>query len=79
MRAKGEPVPSDPFDSNCITPGTPFMDRLGKHLRFFIRKKKAEDPLWQAPAVVFSGGFVGGGRRGGSWGLRLSGEVCTIA
>ena len=55
LRKKGEPVPDDPFDSNCITPGTAFMDRLGKHLRFFIRKKIAEDPLWQQPEVVFSG------------------------
>ena len=55
MRAKGEEVPADPFDSNCITPGTSFMHRLGKHLRFFIRKKMSEDPLWQTPNVVFSG------------------------
>lgn len=58
MRHKGEEVPADPFDSNCITPGTGFMDRLGHHLRFFIRRKKAEDPLWQAPVVVFSGARV---------------------
>lgn len=31
------------------------MARLGKHLRFFIRRKMAEDPLWQKPNVVFSG------------------------
>ncbi len=37
-KKKGEPVSDNPFDSNCITPGTLFMDRLGKHLRFFIRK-----------------------------------------
>ncbi len=29
---QGEEVPDDPFDSNCITPGTAFMHRLGKHL-----------------------------------------------
>jgi 5'-3' exonuclease len=55
QRLRGETVPDDPFDSNCITPGTEFMARLGKHLRFFIRRKMAEDPLWQKPAVVFSG------------------------
>lgn len=48
------------FDSNCITPGTPFMGRLAAHLRFFIRKKMAEDPVWQAPAVIFSGHDVPG-------------------
>jgi 5'-3' exoribonuclease 1 len=52
---KGEAVDPDPFDSNCITPGTAFMARLGKHLKFFIRKKMAEDVTWQTPAVVFSG------------------------
>eukprot|EP00798_Chlamydomonas_sp_ICE-L_P010114 gene10114-8015_t len=59
-RAKGEFVPDDPFDSNCITPGTAFMNRLGAHIRFFIRKKKAEDPLWQTPTVIFSGHDVPG-------------------
>ena len=53
---RGEPVPEDEqFDSNCITPGTAFMGRLGAHLRFFIRKKMAEDPVWQQPKVIFSG------------------------
>jgi len=31
------------------------MARLGGHLRFFIRKKMAEDPVWQQPRVIFSG------------------------
>lgn len=44
---KGEPLPKDAFDSNCITPGTTFMHRLSKHIRFFIRKKIETDPLWQ--------------------------------
>lgn len=43
------------FDSNCITPGTPFMERLGAHLRFFVRKKIAEDPAWRGPTIIFSG------------------------
>ncbi|GIL88258.1 hypothetical protein Vretimale_14135 [Volvox reticuliferus] len=60
QRRKGEAVPADPFDSNCITPGTEFMARLGKHLRFFIRRKMSEDPLWQKPTVVFSGHEVPG-------------------
>ncbi len=55
MRRKGETVQEDAFDSNVITPGTEFMARLGKHLRFFIRRKIAEDPLWQKPTIVFSG------------------------
>ncbi|KAL4425618.1 hypothetical protein ABPG75_009634 [Micractinium tetrahymenae] len=59
---RGEPPP-DPdsrFDSNCITPGTPFMARLGAHIRFFIRKKMAEDTAWQKPTIIFSGHDVPG-------------------
>jgi hypothetical protein len=58
---RGEPPPeTEPFDSNCITPGTEFMDRLTAHLRFFIRKKIAEDPEWQRPVVILSGPDVPG-------------------
>jgi hypothetical protein len=32
-----------------------FMARLGAHIRFFIRKKIAEDPAWQKPTIIFSG------------------------
>jgi 5'-3' exoribonuclease 1 len=53
---KGEATPEEyKFDSNCITPGTEFMARLGKHLHFFLRKKMSEDPVWQQPLVIFSG------------------------
>jgi hypothetical protein len=39
MLARGEAIdPATHFDSNCITPGTPFMDRLGRHLRFFVSR-----------------------------------------
>ena len=42
------------------------MARLGAHIRFFIRKKIAEDPAWQKPTIIFSGtrglGGVGTGR-----------------
>jgi 5'-3' exoribonuclease 1 len=59
---RGEVVPDadSRFDSNCITPGTPFMARLGAHLRFFIRKKISEDVAWQKPTVIFSGHEVPG-------------------
>lgn len=49
-----------PFDSNCITPGTPFMERLAEHLKFFVRHKVAEDPMWQVPTIVLSGHDVPG-------------------
>lgn len=48
------------FDSNCITPGTEFMEQVGKHLRWFIRKKIKEDPIWRNLQVVFSGHDVPG-------------------
>lgn len=64
-----DPSGPEAFDSNCITPGTPFMGRLGKHLRFFIRKKMSEDVVWQAPAIVFSGHEVPGGGAGVRAGL----------
>eukprot|EP01113_Clastostelium_recurvatum_P022706 TRINITY_DN2717_c0_g1_i2.p1 TRINITY_DN2717_c0_g1~~TRINITY_DN2717_c0_g1_i2.p1 ORF type:complete len:1752 (+),score=474.29 TRINITY_DN2717_c0_g1_i2:141-5396(+) len=49
-----------PFDSNCITPGTPFMGALAKHLQFFISKKIKEDTLWRKVQVIFSGHDVPG-------------------
>eukprot|EP01052_Picozoa_sp_SAG31_P028911 SAG31_NODE_2832_length_5025_cov_4.096427_1_plen_1180_part_00 len=50
----------DVFDSNCITPGTAFMVRLSKNLKFFIAKKVAEDAAWQMPDIIFSGHEVPG-------------------
>jgi 5'-3' exoribonuclease 1 len=44
------------FDSNCITPGTEFMFRLGIAFRRWIAYKMETDPFWQNGAeVVFSG------------------------
>ncbi len=60
-QAKGEDVDEDAlFDSNCITPGTEFMDTVGNHIRYFLRKKCKEDPLWQNLEIVFSGHDVPG-------------------
>ena len=59
--AKGEPeAEGEPFDSNCITPGTPFMQRLSAHLKFYVQKKQTEDPLWQKATVILSGHEVRG-------------------
>lgn len=58
---KGETLPEEKaFDSNCITPGTPFMARLSKHLEYFINKKVTEDAEWQGVKVIFSGHEVPG-------------------
>lgn len=45
----------DPFDSNCITPGTPFMYNLTEALRYYVARKVTEDNAWSAIKVVLSG------------------------
>jgi 5'-3' exoribonuclease 1 len=58
---KGEKMPEEKaFDSNCITPGTPFMARLSKHLRYFVNKKMSEDADWRGVKVILSGHEVPG-------------------
>lgn len=60
-KSRGEEVDeSTLFDSNCITPGTEFMDIVSKHLQYFIRQKIKTDPLWRDLRVVFSGHEVPG-------------------
>lgn len=48
------------FDSNCITPGTEFMELVSKHLRWFIRSKMKNDPIWKNLEVIYSGHDVPG-------------------
>lgn len=44
------------FDSNCITPGTAFLARLGEVYKRWIAYKVENDPSWsQGPTVIFSG------------------------
>jgi 5'-3' exoribonuclease 1 len=50
----------DAFDSNCITPGTEFMAKLTKQLKYFINKKVSEDLEWQNVEIVLSGHEVPG-------------------
>ncbi len=58
---KGEKMPDEKaFDSNCITPGTPFMARLSKHLQYFVNKKMSEDADWRGVKVILSGHEVPG-------------------
>lgn len=52
----GLEMPAEPpFDSNCITPGTPFMMRLQQQLMYFINKKISEDSNWKLVQVILSG------------------------
>lgn len=42
------------FDSNCITPGTKFMDHLTKYIDWYVRSNISENPRWRDIEVVFS-------------------------
>ncbi|CAK9008448.1 5'-3' exoribonuclease 1 (Strand-exchange protein 1 homolog) [Durusdinium trenchii] len=48
------------FDSNCITPGTEFMEEVSQNFQYFVRMKIKEDPLWRNLKVVYSGHDVPG-------------------
>ncbi|KAJ1514202.1 hypothetical protein HMI55_004877 [Coelomomyces lativittatus] len=51
---------NDLFDSNCITPGTEFMEQLSIYLDGFIKEKMVSDPLWKRISVILSGHDVPG-------------------
>ena len=42
------------FDSNCITPGTEFMDYLSKYIDWYVRRNISENPTWANIEVIFS-------------------------
>ena len=42
------------FDSNCLTPGTKFMDSLTKYIDWYIRKSISSNPIWRNIEIIFS-------------------------
>ncbi|KAK0626117.1 XRN 5'-3' exonuclease N-terminus-domain-containing protein [Immersiella caudata] len=55
-----EEVVKKAFDSNSITPGTPFMDILAVSLRYWCSYKLNTDPAWANIKVIISDATVPG-------------------
>lgn len=66
LRAQGqEPEgdgagPKKTWDSNAITPGTPFMDILAASLRYWCAYKLNTDPAWEKLKIIISDATVPG-------------------
>lgn len=50
------------FDSNCLTPGTKFMDHLSKYIDWYIKKQisSENENIWKHIEVIFSSEKVPG-------------------
>ncbi|KAK4179995.1 exoribonuclease 2 [Triangularia setosa] len=55
-----EEVVQKAFDSNSITPGTPFMDILAASLRYWCSYKLNTDPAWAKMKVIISDATIPG-------------------
>ena len=45
------------WDSNAITPGTPFMDLLAASLRYWVVQKMNSDPGWKNVGYHYATSF----------------------
>ena len=52
--------PAKTWDSNSITPGTPFMHLLAASLRYWVSYKSSTDPAWEKLKVIISDASVPG-------------------
>eukprot|EP00871_Galdieria_phlegrea_P005290 jgi/Galph1/5762/GphlegSOOS_G4322.1 len=51
---QGKSLPNSYFDSNCITPGTEFMQKFSEALKYLVHKKITEDKAWASVEVILS-------------------------
>ncbi|RCI15417.1 hypothetical protein L249_7037 [Ophiocordyceps polyrhachis-furcata BCC 54312] len=55
-----ESIAKKAFDSNVITPGTPFMDILAMSLRYWCQYKLNIDPAWAKLKIIISDATIPG-------------------
>nr|OQO30737.1 hypothetical protein B0A51_01861 [Rachicladosporium sp. CCFEE 5018] len=60
VEGAGDEKPAKTWDSNAITPGTPFMDILAASLRYWVSYKLSTDPAWEKLKVIISDATVPG-------------------
>lgn len=48
------PARAEDWDSNVITPGTPFMDELSRRLRHYVLQRQNHNEAWKPLKVIYS-------------------------